>query len=78
MGRVDNVIAKAREPKLEHRDTDLAPPLRTKFPGSIGLRRRIGGSVLTFAITENFVNFENTLDIGLQIGWTCCAAMAER
>ena len=52
--------------------TPLFPNLRfcmTKYQISIGLRHRVDASVWTFAITENMRNFDNTPDIGFQIGW---------
>jgi hypothetical protein len=52
-----------------HEDTDLEGLLKTKYQISIGLRRRIDGSVWTFAITENVRNYDNTPDIGFQISW---------
>ena len=52
-----------------HEDTDLEGLLKTKYQISIGVRHRAGASVWTFAVTENVRNFENTPDIGLQIGW---------
>jgi len=52
-----------------HEDTDLEALLKTKYQLSIGLRHRIDASVWTFAITENMRNYNNTPDIGFQIGW---------
>ena len=52
-----------------HEDTDLPGLLKTKYQISVGLRHRIDASVWTFAITENVRNFDNTPDIGFQIGW---------
>ena len=52
-----------------HEDTDLEGLLKTKHQISIGLRHRADASVWTFAITENMRNFDNTPDIGFQIGW---------
>jgi len=52
-----------------HEDTDLEGLLKTKYQISIGLRHRADASVWTFAITENMRNFDNTPDIGFQIGW---------
>jgi uncharacterized protein DUF3187 len=52
-----------------HEDTDLEGLLKTKYQISIGLRHRVDASVWTFAITENMRNFDNTPDIGFQIGW---------
>lgn len=54
---------------LGHADTGLDPLLRNKYQVSLGMRRRIGGSVLSFALTENVATFNNTPDIGLQLGW---------
>ena len=52
-----------------HEDTDLPGLLKTKYQVSIGVRHRVDASVWTFAITENMRNFDNTPDIGFQIGW---------
>ncbi len=52
-----------------HEDTDLPGLLKTKYQISIGVRHRVDASVWTFAITENMRNFDNTPDIGFQIGW---------
>src|SRR5258708_39422908 len=54
---------------FRHEDTDLPGLLKTKYQISIGLRHRVDASVWTFAITENVRNFDNTPDIGFQIGW---------
>jgi len=52
-----------------HEDTDLPGLLKTKYQISIGLRHRVDASLWTFAITENMRNYDNTPDIGFQIGW---------
>jgi len=52
-----------------HEDTDLPGLLKTKYQISVGVRHRVDASVWTFAITENMRNFDNTPDIGFQIGW---------
>lgn len=57
-------------------DTDLGGLLRTKYQVSVGMRYRIGASVLSFAVTENFGSFNNTPDIGFQIGWAFSPAFA--
>lgn len=59
---------------LTHDDTDLAGLLETKYQVSVGIRHRIGGSVVSFAITENIAHFNNTPDVGFQIGWTYAPA----
>jgi Protein of unknown function (DUF3187) len=50
-------------------DTELDELLDTKFQLSLGVYRRIGRSVLSFAFTENLHNFNNTPDVGIQVGW---------
>ena len=55
---------------LTHEDTDLEGLLKTKYQISVGVRHRVDASVWTFAITENTGNFDNTPDVGFQIGWT--------
>lgn len=66
-----NLVAQAyasRSP-FNHNDTDLEPLLTNKYQVSAGVRYRVGASVLSFAITENFGNFGGTPDAGFQIGW---------
>jgi hypothetical protein len=57
-------------------DTDLAVLLEKKYQASLGVRYRIGASFLTFAVTENFINTNNTPDIGFQVGWAYTPALA--
>jgi hypothetical protein len=52
-----------------HEDTDVSELLKTKYQLSLGMYRRFGRGVLSFAITENLQNFNNTPDVGLQLGW---------
>lgn len=54
---------------LGRRETDLESLRKNKYQVSAGIRHRVGGAVLTFAITENVANFNNTPDIGFQVGW---------
>ena len=54
---------------FSHKDTDLDELLRPKYQVSLGVRHRIGASVLSFGFTENIANFNNTPDIGFQLGW---------
>lgn len=54
---------------LNSQDTDLVPLVEKKYQASLGVRHRIGASLLTFAVTENFHNTNNTPDIGFQLGW---------
>jgi Protein of unknown function (DUF3187) len=50
-------------------DTDLSELRATKYQLSLGLYHRMGGGVLSFGITENLQNVDNTPDIGFQLGW---------
>jgi hypothetical protein len=50
-------------------DTGLDELLGMKYQMSLGMYRRIGSAALSFAITENLQNFNNTPDVGLQLGF---------
>jgi hypothetical protein len=50
-------------------ETDLSDLLDTKYQLSLGIYRRMGRGVVTFAITENIQNLNNTPDVGLLLGW---------
>jgi hypothetical protein len=50
-------------------DTDLEELLSEKFQLSLGLRHRLECCLMTFAITENLQNLNNTPDIGFQLGF---------
>jgi len=60
---------------LSRADTDLDTLLRAKYQASVGVRYQLGNSVVSFAITENVANFNNTSDVGVQVGWTYSPAM---
>jgi hypothetical protein len=72
-----NLVAQgyASRSVFNHDDTDLPDLLKTKYQASVGVRYRAGGSVLTFALTENLGTFNNTPDFGFQIGWTSSPAV---
>lgn len=53
----------------DHRVTDLDELLKTKYQLSAGIYRRLGRAVVWFAFTENLQNFNNTPDVGFQLGW---------
>jgi len=57
-------------------DTDLEELRDPKYQVSLGMRYRIGASVLTFAVTENIVNYHNSPDVGFQVGWAYSPALA--
>lgn len=50
------------------RETDLKELRGMKVQLSLGLRHRLEGMHLTASLTENLVKFNNTPDIGLQLG----------
>ena len=58
-----------------HEDTDLHELLDRKYQLSAGIYHRFGRSVVSFAITENLQNFNNTPDVGLQFGWAYSPAL---
>lgn len=49
--------------------TDLDELLKDKFQLSIGLRHRFDNTIVSFAVTENLQNLNNTPDIGFQFGF---------
>jgi hypothetical protein len=59
-------------------DTDLQELRDPKYQVSLGVRYRVGGSVLTLAVTENVINYHNSPDIGFQVGWAYSPALARR
>ena len=59
-----------------HEDTDLHELLDRKYQLSAGVYHRFGRNVVSFAITENLQNFNNTPDVGLQFGWAYSPALA--
>lgn len=61
--------ASASRSTLSRRETDLESLRKNKYQVSAGIRHRVGDAVLSFAVTENVANFNNTPDIGFQLGW---------
>lgn len=57
-------------------DTELDGLLNVKYQLSLGVYRRFGRGVLSFAFTENLQNFNNTPDAGLQLGFAYSPALA--
>jgi hypothetical protein len=51
------------------RETQLQDLLDRKYQITAGVYHRIGRGLLTFAMTENLQNLNNTPDIGFQLGW---------
>jgi hypothetical protein len=60
-----------------HRDTDLDELLATKYQASLGIYHRIGAGLISFAVTENLQNLNNTPDIGFQLGFSFTPALRE-
>jgi uncharacterized protein DUF3187 len=58
-----------------HQDTDLDDLRATKYQGTIGVYHRIGAGLITFGITENLQNLNNTPDIGFQLGFSFSPAL---
>jgi len=56
-------------------ETDLDDLLANKYQLSLGIYRRFGRGVLSFAITENLQNLNNTPDVGVQLGWAYSPAL---
>jgi hypothetical protein len=67
-----NLIAQAylSQSVYEREQTDLAELLGTKYQLSLGVRHRRGPHLITFALTENIQNINNTPDVGVQLGWS--------
>jgi hypothetical protein len=60
-----------------HRDTDLDELLATKYQASLGFYHRFGIGLISFAVTENLQNLNNTPDIGFQLGFALTPALRE-
>jgi hypothetical protein len=66
-----NLQAYASKSVYRREQTDLDELLKDKFQLSLGLRHRFENTVVSFAVTENLQNLNNTPDIGFQfgVGW---------
>ncbi|HEU4781576.1 MAG TPA: DUF3187 family protein [Steroidobacteraceae bacterium] len=64
-----NLQAYASKSVYHRAQTDLDELLSDKFQLSLGVRHRFDCCVASFAITENLQNFNNTPDIGFQMGF---------
>jgi hypothetical protein len=63
-----NLQGYASRSVYRHEQTDLDDLLKDKFQLSLGVRHRFDSVLMSFAITENLQNLNNTPDIGFQIG----------
>ncbi|HWK49009.1 MAG TPA: DUF3187 family protein [Steroidobacter sp.] len=63
-----NLQGYASKSPYTHRETDLQDLLGEKYQLSVGIRHRRDNFLITFGITENLQNVNNTPDIGFQVG----------
>jgi hypothetical protein len=63
-----NLQGYVSESVYSSKQTDLKELTARKYQYSIGIRHRIDSVLVTFALTENFHNVNNTPDVGFQIG----------
>lgn len=66
-----NVILQGYASKSVYKreQTDLDELLKDKFQLSLGVRHRFDSAIVSFAVTENLQNLNNTPDIGFQLGF---------
>jgi hypothetical protein len=64
-----NLQAYVSRSVFTERQTDLEELRGTKYQVSAGVRHRVRDMLLTFAVTENLQNINNTPDIGFQLGF---------
>ena len=64
-----NIQGYISESVYTHTETDLDELLGEKYQISLGVRHRLERALITFAITENLQNVNNTPDIGFQLGF---------
>jgi hypothetical protein len=64
-----NLQAYASRSVYDHEQTDLKELLEDKYQLSLGLRHHFDCCLVSFAVTENLQNLNNTPDIGFQLGF---------
>lgn len=68
--RVHSILQLYASPSIyDSDDTGLSALTSNKYLLSLGLRYHRGSHLLTFALTENLANMNNTPDVGFQLGW---------
>jgi hypothetical protein len=72
-----NLQAYASSSVYTREQTDLDELLDDKFQASIGIRHRFDCCLVTFGITENLQNLNNTPDIGFQLGFAWAPKLVE-
>ena len=65
-----NLQGYVSESVYSHKQTDLDELLGMKYQATLGIRHRLERALITFAITENLQNVNNTPDIGFQLGFS--------
>jgi len=70
-----NLQAYASRSVYRNSDTDLEDLLKDKYQLSLGVRHRFDCCVVSFAVTENLQNLNNTPDIGFQVGFAWVPAI---
>ena len=64
-----NLQGYASRSVYRHEQTDLDELLKDKFQLSLGVRHRFDRGIISFGVTENLQNLNNTPDIGFQLGF---------
>jgi hypothetical protein len=64
-----NLQAYASKSVYKREQTDLEELLKDKYQLSLGVRHRFDNAIVSFAVTENLQNLNNTPDIGFQLGF---------
>ena len=64
-----NLQGYASKSVYKHAQTDLDELLADKFQLSLGVRHRFDCCLVSFGVTENLQNLNNTPDVGFQIGF---------
>ncbi len=64
-----NLQAYASKSVYKREQTDLDELLKDKYQLSLGVRHRFDNAIVSFAVTENLQNLNNTPDIGFQLGF---------
>ena len=64
-----NLQAYASKSVYKREQTELEELLKDKYQLSLGVRHRFDSAIVSFAVTENLQNLNNTPDIGFQLGF---------
>jgi hypothetical protein len=64
-----NLQGYASQSVYRRRQTALEELLKDKYQLSLGVRHRFDSGIISFAVTENLQNLNNTPDVGFQLGF---------